>query len=171
MKNLGIVGIVALAVTLQLSLARMTVGGRWGFDLVLVAVVYVALRWGPTAGVIAGTLGGLTQDALAGTTIGVGGLSKTIVGFAAGVIGSQFIVTRPFPRMLLVAAASVMSRTAMWALFGVVGWHWPSMPWVGMLSETALNAAVAFAVYQGSETLPGLLRRRPTRRAFGARKW
>lgn len=171
MKNLGIVGIVALAVALQLSLARLTVGSHVGFDLVVVAVVYVALRWGPTAGVIGGTLGGLVQDALAGTTVGVGGLAKTIVGFAAGAIGSQFIVTRPFPRMLLVAGATIISRFIMIALYGLVDLRWPAMSWVAILSETAFNALAAFAVYQGSETLPGLLRRRPTRRAFGARKW
>ena len=38
----------------------------------------------PVAGMLAGTLGGLLQDMLSGGIVGVGGLAKTLVGFAAG---------------------------------------------------------------------------------------
>ena len=38
---------VVVAVVLQVTLARYTVGGRWVFDLVLVGVVYAALPVGP----------------------------------------------------------------------------------------------------------------------------
>lgn len=172
MKAAGLVVVIAVAVALQLSLTRFTVGSRWLFDLVLVAVVYVALRWGPTAGVIGGTLGGLLQDALSGTTIGVGGLAKTVVGFATGVIGSQFIVTRPLPRMLMVAGATVVARLMMIGLFGVIDGHWPDVSWLGMLAETGLNALAGFLVFQGAESLPGMLRRNPGRRSsFGKRTW
>jgi rod shape-determining protein MreD len=171
-KSAAVVGVIALAVALQLALARFTVGGRWVFDLVLVAVVYVSLRWGPTAGVLGGSLGGLLQDALAGTTIGVGGLTKTVVGFATGVIGSQFIVSRPLPRMLLVAGATIVARLLVLGLFGLIDLRWPDVSWLAMLSETALNSLAAFVLYQGSESLPGLLRRGPARRSsFGKRKW
>ena len=40
----GVVAVVALAVALQTALARYAVGTGWSFDLVLVAVVYAALR-------------------------------------------------------------------------------------------------------------------------------
>ncbi len=171
MKNAALILIVGATVALQWSLARATVGHQWAFDLVVVAVVYVALRWGATAGVIGGTLGGLLQDALAGTTIGVGGLAKTVIGFGAGVVGSQFILSRPFPRALLVAVATLLARGLMVALYALVDLHWPGVSWVAMLSETALNALAAFAVYQGVESVPGLLRRHPARRPFSARKW
>ena len=41
-------------------------------------------RWrsAPVTGMLAGTVGGLAQDALAGGIVGIGGMSKTIVGFA-----------------------------------------------------------------------------------------
>src|SRR4029077_20794968 len=91
-KAFGVIGVIVASLALQMAFARFTVGGRWSLDLVLVAVAFIALKWGPGAGVIGGTIGGLTQDALAGGTIGVGGLAKTIVGFFVGVIGSQFIV-------------------------------------------------------------------------------
>lgn len=172
MKAAAVVAVIGVAVALQLTLARVTMGGHWVFDLVLVAVVLVALRWGPSAGVLGGSLGGLLQDALGGTTIGVGGLAKTIVGFASGVIGSQFIVTRPVPRMLLVAGATVTARLVMLALFGLIDLRWPDVAWTSMLTETALNALVAFVVFQGTESVPAMLKRRPMRRStFRTRKW
>ncbi len=172
MKSAAVVAVIAVAVALQMTLARFTVGGRWVFDLVLVAVVFVALRWGPTAGAVGGTIGGLLQDALGGTTVGVGGLAKTIVGFAAGVIGSQFIVTRPVPRMLLVAGATVAARVVVLALRGLIDLSWPEVSWTGMLTETALNALVAFLVFQGAESVPAMIRRRPLQRAsFRTRRW
>lgn len=172
MKNVAMVAVIAIAVALQLSLTRFSVGSRWVFDVVLVAVVYVALRWGPTAGVLGGSLGGLLQDALAGSTIGVGGLAKTVVGFAAGVVGSQFIVVRPLPRMLLVAAGTVIARLIVVALYAVIDSHWTGVSAFALVSETVLNALAAFVLFQGSESLPALMRRGPARRSsFGKRKW
>jgi hypothetical protein len=86
---------VVVALTLQMALARYAVAGRWVFDLVVVGVIYAALYWGSTAGMWTGTLGGLTQDALSGDVVGLGGFAKTIVGYGAGVLGAQFIVARP----------------------------------------------------------------------------
>jgi rod shape-determining protein MreD len=172
MKIVAGLAVVAGAVAGQLLLSRFTVGGRLVFDLVLVAVVFVSLKWGPTAGIFAGTLGGIAQDALAGTTIGVSGLSKTIVGFFAGVIGSQFIVVRPLPRMLLVAGATVVARLLVLGVFGLIDLSWPPVPWLAMLSETTMNALVAFVVFQGTESVPMMLRRGPSRRSsFGKRQW
>lgn len=172
MKLVGVVGVVALAVALQTALARYAVGTAWAFDLVLVGVVYAALRWGPSAGVLAGTLGGLTQDALAGGVVGVGGLSATVVGFSAGLFGQQFIITRPLPRMLLVAGATVAHRGLILVIRAAIDQRWSVTSWLGMLGELSLNALAAFVLYQGAETLPLLARRRPTRRSgLRARKW
>ena len=172
MRTAAGVAFIAGAVALQLTLARFTVGSRWVFDLVLVAVVYVALRWGPTAGVLAGTLGGLVQDALAGRTIGVGGLAKTIVGFTAGVVGSQFIVTEPLPRMLLVAVATVVARMLVLGMFALIDLDWPPVAWLAMLTETLLNSLAAFVLFQGAESVPAMLKRRPSgRSSFRKRRW
>ncbi|HSC28422.1 MAG TPA: hypothetical protein VLD67_14180, partial [Vicinamibacterales bacterium] len=53
-------------------------GGALAVNLVLVAVVYAALAYGPVVGLMAGSLGGLAQDALAGGIVGIGGFSKTL---------------------------------------------------------------------------------------------
>ena len=50
-------------------------------DLVLIVVVYVALKSGRSTGMLAGTVAGLIQDALSSGILGIGGLAKTLVGF------------------------------------------------------------------------------------------
>jgi len=41
-----------------------------------------------------------------------------------------------------------------------------------ILTETGLNAVAAFVLFQSIETVPALLRRRPSRSSgFGKRKW
>ena len=60
----------------------MLAGGTIAVNLVLVAVVYLALSYGAVTGMLAGTFGGLAQDALAGGIVGLGGMTKTLIGFA-----------------------------------------------------------------------------------------
>jgi rod shape-determining protein MreD len=86
-KAVGAFAAIALALALQTTLARFVVGGTAAVDLVLVAVVYVALTSGPVSGMVSGSVAGLIQDALSSGVIGVGGLAKLIVGFCVGVIG------------------------------------------------------------------------------------
>ncbi len=81
MKALGVLIAIALALALQTTLARFVVGGSTAVDLVLVAVVAVALTIGPVGGMLAGSAAGLIQDSLSSGVIGIGGLAKTIVGF------------------------------------------------------------------------------------------
>jgi rod shape-determining protein MreD len=171
-RIVSVVAVMIAAVALQMAFARFTIGGRWSLDIVLVAVAFVALKWGPSAGVIGGTIGGLTQDALAGVTIGVGGLSKTIVGFGVGIIGSQFIVARSAPRVLVVAGATVVDRLLLWGITNAIELGGVPFSWMGVLTEVGLNALVTLIVFQSIETAPGLWRRRSSRRSgFGARKW
>ena len=81
MRFLGIVGALALALVLQTTVAHVVVRGTAAVDVVLVVVVYVALSFGPTAGLLSGAAAGLAQDALATGIIGIGGLAKTVVGY------------------------------------------------------------------------------------------
>ena len=172
MKVFSVIGVIVGAVALQMAFARFTVGGRWSVDLVLVAVAFIALKWGPGAGVIGGTLGGLTQDALAGGTIGVGGLAKTIVGFCVGVIGSQFIVAQPAPRMVIVAGATIANRLLVQAILSAIDLKWAGLSWPAMLTEMGLNALAAFLLFQSIDSAPALLGRGPSRGSgFSKRKW
>src|SRR4029077_9257898 len=86
------------------AVAAQTTLDRWfstnAVDLVLVVVVYNALSSGRVGGMLAGSFAGLVQDSLSGGVIGMSGLSKTIVGFVAGIIGTQFIVTHSASRFV-----------------------------------------------------------------------
>jgi len=61
---------IAIALALQTTLAHFLTRGAI-IDLMLVAVVYVALTGGSVAGLVAGAIGGLAQDALAATGVSV----------------------------------------------------------------------------------------------------
>jgi rod shape-determining protein MreD len=173
MRFASILLTVVVAVVLQVTLARYTVGGRWVFDFVLVGVVYVGLQWGPVAGLLAGTTGGLLQDVLAGQIVGVGGLAKTIVGFGAGIIGAQFVLTRPQARTIIVIGATVLHRLLMLGLTALIDQRWPGVSWSAMLAETGINTLGAFAAFQATAALPGVIdRQRMNRRArLSRRQW
>ncbi len=173
MKSTSLLAIVVAAVVLQMALARYAIGGRWAFDLVLVGVIYAALYGGPVSGMLAGTFGGLMQDVLSDDIVGVGGLVKTLIGFAAGAIGAHFVVTRPWSKVLFVAPATLVHRLLILAIYGLIDQHWPGVRWGTMLIEIMLNSAAAFVAFQFTEALPGAVaRRRQSRRPkWASRNW
>jgi len=172
-KFTSVLATVTVAVLAQVTLARFTVGGTWVFDLVLVGVVFAGLQWGPAAGLVGGTLGGMFQDLLSGQIVGVSGLAKTLVGFGAGVIGTQFVLTRAHGRSIIVAASSLVHRLLMLALTALIAQEWPVVSWGALLAELVLNTLAGFVVFQAMSALPGMVaRRRAGRRAsFGRRQW
>ena len=117
MKAAGVILAVAAALALQTTLARFIVRGTVAVDLVLVVVVYVALTSGPATGLLAGRFAGLVQDALSSGVIGIGGLAKTMVGFLAGIIGTQFIVAQPLPRFVVFFGATVLHAVVFMGLY------------------------------------------------------
>ena len=79
MKTVGVLIAVALALALQTTLAQLLVGGSAAIDLVLIAVVSVALTTGPVGGMLAGSAAGLIQDSLSTGVLGIGGLAKSVI--------------------------------------------------------------------------------------------
>ena len=164
MRAAGIFLAIALALALQTTLARFVVGGTAALDLVLVVVVYVALTTGPVSGMLAGSVAGVIQDALSSGVIGIGGLAKSIVGFAAGVIGQQFIVTAALPRFVMFLAASVAHAAVFMGLYVMLGLRTFPSPWAAILSQAAGNAVVGMVAFTIIEGLPGIVERRRMRR-------
>lgn len=173
MKAVGVLIAVVIAVVLQVTLARYTVGGRWVFDFVLVGVMFAALQWGPAAGVLSGTVGGLLQDVLSGGIVGVGGLVKTLVGFGAGIVGTQFVLAKPYARMVIVMAATVVHRLLVLSVYGLIDQRWPGVVWTAMLAEIVLNAVSALLVFQTVSVVPEVVaRQRMSRRSsLSRRQW
>ena len=103
--------------------------GTAALDLVLIVVVYLSLTSGPVTGVVAGSVAGLIQDALSSGVIGIGGLAKTLVGFAAGRVGTQFIVTAPLPRFVVFIGATVLHAAIFMGLYVLLGLRQFSAPY------------------------------------------
>ena len=160
MKVVWILIAIALALALQTTLARFLVGGTVALDLVLVVVVYVALTSGPVTGMLAGSLAGIIQDALSSGVFGVGGLAKSIVGFAIGAIGQQFIVTAALPRFLMFLVATTVHATMFMGFYVLMGLRSFPSPWAAVLSQALGNAAVGMIAFTVIESLPGAVERR-----------
>ena len=164
MKALGVFIAIALALALQTTLTRFVVGGSTAVDLVLVAVVGVALTIGPVGGMLAGSAAGLIQDALSSGVIGIGGLAKTIVGFLAGAFGQQFIVTAALPRLVIFVAATVLHGAVFMGLYTVLDIREFQAPWKPLAAQALGNALVGIIGFGIIESLPGAVERRRSRR-------
>lgn len=151
----GVFLATALALALQTSLA-----GTNAVDFVLVVVVYVALTYGPVTGLLTGTFAGLVQDALASGVIGIGGLAKTIVGFLAGVIGTQFIVAQPLPRFVVFFGATILHAVVFYGLYMVLNLRQFGSAYAAIAGQALSNALVGVVAFQLVELLPGAVERR-----------
>jgi len=156
---------IGVALALQTTLARFIIRGTVAIDLGLVVVVYVALISGPVAGLFAGAAAGLAQDALSSGIIGIGGLAKTIVGFLAGIIGTQFIVARPFPRFVVFMGATLLHALVFMGLYVLLDLRQFPAPYAAVGSQAVGNAVVGVVAFQLVELLPGAIERRRAQKA------
>jgi rod shape-determining protein MreD len=155
---------IAAALALQTTLASLVIRGTAALDLVLIVVVYLALVSGPTTGLLLGTAAGLVQDSLSSGVIGIGGLAKTIVGFMAGVLGSQFIVTAPLSRFVVFVLATVLHAAVFMGLYTLLGLRQFDSPYAAVMSQALGNALLGVVGAQVIELLPGIGARRRARR-------
>ena len=94
--------------------------------------------------------------------IGIGGLAKTVVGFLAGIIGTQFIVAQPLPRFVVFFARDASLHAVVFiGLYVLLGpaassgrrtRRWPA--------QAVGNAVVGVVAFQLVELLPGAVERR-----------
>lgn len=159
MRIAGLAIATVVALVAQTTLARF-VSGTIVVDLVLVVVVYAALLAGPVTGLLTGTFAGLLQDALSIGVIGIGGLAKTIVGFLAGVIGTQFIVSQAPSRFVVFFAATVLHAVIFMGLYQLLGLRDFGAPYGKVLEQAFANAVVGTVAFQAAELLPGAVERR-----------
>jgi rod shape-determining protein MreD len=169
-RIVGVLLALAGALAVQTTLTGLTIGGASVVNLVLVAVIYVALAFGPVTGLLSGSAGGLIQDALAGGIIGVGGFAKTLVGFMVGVLGAQFIVAQSFPRLVMFVSGTVIHELCYQALYALVESRAFRMPWYATLTQAAVNGLIGILAFQLVESGPGLMQRRRARGATLSRR-
>ena len=172
MKTVVVIVALSLALVLQTTLSGMMVGGTIAVNLVLVAVVYLSLSYGAVTGMLSGTLGGLVQDALAGGIVGIGGMTKTIIGFAVGVLGAQFNLSSTVPRLVMFVAATFLHELMFQGLHAMIGGRPFALQRSAILIQALVNGLVGVIVFllveRGPETVQ---RRRMSRGTFGRKRF
>lgn len=169
-STIVVVAAIVFAVTLQSLLVRGLGDAKLYVDLPLVAVVYAALTRGRVAGLLGGTLAGLAQDAVSGAILGVSGMAKSLAGFLAGVVGTQFIVTQTLPRLLVFFGASLASSAVFLGLYLLLGLRSVDpQQWVAIGFQATGNALVGAVVFEVVDMLPGVRERWRVRREYRRR--
>lgn len=162
MRIAGVLLALTGALALQTTLAGLSISGV-PVNLMLVVVVYAALAFGPVMGLMAGSVGGLVQDALAGGVVGIGGFSMTLAGFMVGVLGAQFIVSQPFPRLVMFVGATILHELCFQALYALAEVRAFRFEYTSVLTQAVVNGLVGILAFQVVEAGPGLLQRRRAR--------
>lgn len=120
------------------------------FDLPLLVTIFFAVeRRSPVGGLLTGAFIGLVQDALTHLPIGVYGIAKTLVGYAASSLGVKIDVENPLSRLLLtfcfyVGHQAVYFLVTRGLVGGSLAWRWGHTAIAALAN--ALLAVVLFAV-------------------------
>jgi rod shape-determining protein MreD len=108
-RLLALTVVLVVAVLVQSTvLARLTLAGVRP-DLLVLAVVSVAVATDPTTGAVFGFVAGLVADLLFDLPVGVSALVYTAVGFAVGTVRVYVTSHRPLVHLVLAGAASLAS--------------------------------------------------------------
>ena len=143
-QSVLIVGLVLLAVIVQLTLlARLGLPGATP-DLVVVTVVAIALAMGPTQGAVAGFGAGVLVDLAppGDTLLGVNAIVYVAIGYITGIIIDPRDRTVPILIGIvgLSAGAAVLATSALDTLLGSDRVRWDEV--AGMALSSALYAVV-----------------------------
>jgi rod shape-determining protein MreD len=169
-RAVGVVVATALAIALQSTLAQFVIRGTVAVDLVLVVVVYAALVAGPVTGLLGGTFAGLVQDTLSTGVIGIGGMAKTVVGFLAGIIGTQFIVAQSLPRFVVFFGATILHAVISIGLYELLNLAEFGTPYAAVAGQATANALIGVVAFNLADLLPGAVERRRAAGRTGIRR-
>ncbi len=105
MQTFKIALTIAIALLLQLVLTDHLRFFRY-VDLPLLVTVYVSLQRAPVLAMLTGGVAGLGGDAIGGGVLGVGGFSKTLIGYLVAFASIKLSLENPLARLAVVALAS-----------------------------------------------------------------
>ena len=138
---------VVVAAALQTIMTGLWPRLTMFFDLPLVVVIYYGITKGPTGALLAGTGAGLMQDALEGTLLGVSALSKALVGYLVGMVGLRFALAPVTSRVLVLAAATVLTRSIELGTLAIMGRRLAYSPYPTLLVTICGNCLVGAMVF------------------------
>lgn len=135
---------ILLQVLLPRLFARLAI-----LDLPLVVTLFFAVsRRSPIAGTVTGATIGLLQDILTNQPIGVNGMAKSVIGYAASSLGSQVDVENLGTRALLSFGFSLVQSVLLYLierrLLGLRDFH---LLWLHELLRAVANTVVALPVF------------------------
>ena len=118
-------------------------------DLPLVVTLFFAVsRRSPIAGTVTGATIGLLQDVLTSQPIGVNGMAKSVIGYAAASLGSRIDVDNTVTRGLLTFGFSLLQSALLYLierrLLGIRSFH---ILWLHELMRAVVNTLVGVPVY------------------------
>jgi rod shape-determining protein MreD len=137
-------GAILLQVLLPRLLPALTI-----LDLPLVITLFFAVsRRSPIAGTTTGATIGLLQDVLTSQPIGVNGMAKSVIGYAAASLGSRIDVENSTTRAVLTFSFCLLQSGLLYLierrLLGIRSFH---ILWLHELLRAAVNTAVAVPVF------------------------
>ena len=103
-------GLLTLAVLVQILASHKVPVVQRSIDLVLLIVVYYGSSGARVGSMIAGAAGGILEDLWSDNLMGLHGLTKTVIGYLLGGLGSRFDLTSPPARLLAVFLATVVEK-------------------------------------------------------------
>ena len=118
-------------------------------DIPLIVTIFFAVsRRNPVAGTLTGAAIGLLQDTLTGQPIGVNGMAKAVIGYAAASIGVQVDVENFTTRILMNFGFSLVNSLLLFLihrrLLGMPSFH---LNWLHELLCAVANAIVALPIF------------------------
>ena len=118
-------------------------------DLPLLAVIFFAVaRRNPIIGALTGAAIGLVQDALTGQPIGIYGIAKTVIGYAASSIGVQVDVENLVTRVLMNFGFSLLQSGLLFVINRMLlGNRDVHLLWLHELIRAVLNTAIAIPLF------------------------
>jgi rod shape-determining protein MreD len=137
-------GAILLQVLLPRAMPRLAI-----LDLPLIVTLFFAIsRRNPIAGTITGATIGLLQDVLTSQPIGVNGMAKSLIGYAAASLGSRIDVENTGTRAVLTFGFSFVQSVLLYLierrLLGIRAFH---VLWLHELIRAVVNTVVGVPIY------------------------
>lgn len=117
-------------------------------DLPLIATIFFAVgRRSPIAGTLTGAAIGLLQDALTNQYIGINGITKALIGYAAASIGFKVDVDSITTRLLMIFTFCLAQSGLLYLIQNHLLGQGVQMMWLHELIRAVVNTIVAIPIF------------------------
>lgn len=151
---------VAVVITCILALllqASIPLRLKWFsmFDLPLLITIFFAVaRRNPMFGTVLGCAMGIAQDGLTYMPIGLFGIAKSVIGYAASSIGVRIDVENPGSRLLMTFGFYLLHRGIyQWVGSGMARVPGLEFAWASELGAALANSLLAVVLFMGLDRL------------------